>query len=674
MSPSISPSPDRQNMLYPSHLHGMERPVRSFKSFIRVTPQAPDKPLPSVPAKPPLPKNPSSSSIITVRTRSTCLSLWEPPADWGNGEGTPSQPTTAFVLRQYSPLLPEPPEDIAAMQADPLLWQQSIGFPQTPLDPIHERAAPAPVIPPRNPSRLSLSLSTPSSTRKDSKDTLPSMSSRYSTNTDDDRPSWERFHGSDLPSPLDLVSALNSLGLGSLRDQGIVWGGSHQRSDSAQTDENQYVAIQGDKLTTFRKASITAKDSPVSPEETEMSDKMQALSFAQDYHDVLADRSFDDHDEPGPPRIPPKDQELTPQPLAWNKGGGTPPAELPQRPSLPPTTSSGRYKNIRKMSSWVNQRLRKESQIGVNQRSSSDPGVSSNLQHSESEVDGHLKHDARFANLVQHGKDLLSRRLLRKDSGSKTPMVIMLPQSQQFEQTPQEPSVHTAPFTMATPVFRLPGGLAIVRQSPLSTPRPQTAGGSPSSPFSDLSWPDFPASSPFRRDFSRRSSCHSATSQHRSSNPFAAMKHKFSSPLGSPLVMRSFSYSTTSLATPQPQDELSSPYSLPKPRRRSHNVGSPLTAPPSSHSNAAEEQSEWIFEHTASRLNLFEKAKNARDAWKKQQKDAKNEKIKQSIRLVGPADARDVAGYIKCAVDGRQSGDSGIREGKLPGQMVKEIS
>jgi hypothetical protein len=671
-------------MLYSSHLYGMERPVRSFKSFIRVTPRTPDKPLPRVPAKPLLPNYPSSSSITTVQTRSTGLSLWEPPADWENGEGIQTQSTTAFVLRQYSPLLPEPPEDIAAMQADPLLWQQSIGFPQTPLDPIHERAAAAPVIPPRNPSRLSLSLSNPGSTRKNSKDTLPSISSRYSSNTEDDGPSWKHSHGVGSTSLLDFASTLSdttlkqrvsdSPSLGSLRDQGIVWGEPHQRSGSAQLHDDSHPDLQDDELTIYRKGGTLADDSPVSPEETGMSDRMQALSFAQDYDNVLADQSFGDYDGSEAPRIPPKDQGLTPQPLVWNKGGGTPPAGPPQRPSLPPTTSSGRYKNIRKMGSWVNHRLRKDSQTDINTRSSSDPGLFSKSRFPESEVDEHLKHDARLANIVQHGKDLLSRRIPRKDSGLKNQLVISLPESQQYEQTTQEPSIHSAPFKIATPLFRLPGGLAIVRQSPLSTPRPQTAGGSPSSPFSDLSWPDFPASSPFYRDFSRRSSYHSTTSQQQSSNPFTAIKHKFSSPIGSPLVTGSFPYSATSLIAPQVQEPLSSSYTPPQRRRRSHNVGSPLTAPPSSQSTAVEEQSEEIVERTANKLKLFEKAKNARDAWKKQQKDAKNEKIKQSIRLVGPADARDVAGYIKCAVDGRQSGDSGIGEGKFPGEIVKEVS
>ena len=66
-------------------------------------------------------------------------------------------------------------------------------------------------------------------------------------------------------------------------------------------------------------------------------------------------------------------------------------------------------------------------------------------------------------------------------------------------------------------------------------------------------------------------------------------------------------------------------------------------------------------------MGLFERAKHVREAWKMHQKEVKKEKMKQSIRLVGPADAQDIAGYIKCAVDGRSSGDSGVAERWLAG-------
>jgi hypothetical protein len=67
------------------------------------------------------------------------------------------------------------------------------------------------------------------------------------------------------------------------------------------------------------------------------------------------------------------------------------------------------------------------------------------------------------------------------------------------------------------------------------------------------------------------------------------------------------------------------------------------------------------------KLGLFERAKLVHEGWKSHQKEVKKEKMKQSIRLVGPADANDIAGYIKCAVDGRSSGDSGVAERWLAG-------
>ena len=157
------------------------------------------------------------------------------------------------------------------MQADPALWQQGHGpFQQTPLDPIHERAAITPDIPPRNPSRIS--------SRKNSKDTLPSVSSRYSIITHEDRLEEEDERASkqlspDLPSRLDLISALsdtkikdkafNTLTTALQRDQGIIWGGQHQRSDSVQLDNESYLDLQGNKLTTFKRGSIAIDHSPV---------------------------------------------------------------------------------------------------------------------------------------------------------------------------------------------------------------------------------------------------------------------------------------------------------------------------------------------------------------------------------------------------------------------------
>ena len=643
-------------MLYSSHLEGMERPVQSFKSFIRTTPSraSPNKPLP--PIIPTLQEIPSSSSVATAnsQSRSTGFSLWEAPSNWDNSDQSQVFSTSPFALRQYSPLIPEPPEDIAAMQADPALWQLGNGpFPQTALDPIHERNAVTPEIPARNPSRLSLSK--PVSTTNNSRSSLPSVSSRYSTGANDEglledvsETGSDGQPGNDLPSSLDLVTALsdmkmeekafNSLGLGSSRDQGIVWGGQPQRSDSLQLEDDAHLDLQGNKLTTFRKGSLLADDSPVSPEDPDMSNKMQALSFAQDYHNILADRVFDDHaqlEHTTPLKMPPKDRDLTPQPLAWRKeSSGSPPTGLLENPQLPPNSSSGqslgRHKNLRKMSSWVSYHFRKDSHTGTHQGSTSNSDALPQPQVSESEDDRHLKKDARLTNIVQHGRDFIARKVQRRATEPHKPLIISSPLPQHSNQAPDNPSVSAAPLELPTPLFRLPGGLSIVRESPLSTPRPHTAGeppASPSSPSSDLSWSDFPVSSLFHFDFPRRSSCQSENAQVQS--PVVAIKHKLRS-LGSSSSLRAFSYSTTSLATPS-QGAFPS-YSPPQARRRSHNVGSPLTAPPFSH--GVEQRSDDSVEEPTNKLNLFEKAKNARDAWKKLQQEIKKERLKQIIILV----------------------------------------
>lgn len=677
-------------MLYFSHLQGMERPVRSFESFIRATPThaSPNKPLPPIPK---LQKTSSSSSVTTVhsQSRSTGFSLWEAPSSWDNGDECQVQSTPPFALRHYSPLLPEPPEDIAAMQRDATLWQLGNGaFPQTLLHSIMERSANTPEIPARNPSRLSMSLSNPDSTRKSSNGTIPSVSSRYSVVAYDETLPGGTFElasrgqsDDDLPSPLDLASALldetmmekalPSSSLEKSRDRIVVWGDHPHASDSLQLEVDAHLDLSGKKLTTFRKASILADGRPTIRKDPDASEKMRALSFAQDYHNVLATYHSDNHaqlEEAFPPSTPPKDRDLTPRPLAWRKESSSfPPAEIPQYAQVAPSSFSGRHKNLKKMSSWVNHHLKKDQQTGLHQRSTSTSGAPSQGQILQSNANQSSKKDVRLSDIIRHGKEIVSRKMLHRESEPKKPLIISSPIPPNPIPPPSNLSLSEAPFQLATPLFRLPGGLAIVRNSPYSTPRPQTTDHSPTSPLSDSSWPDFPASSPFRFDFSRRNSWQSSKSQPLAqASSIIGVKSRLGSSLASPSSLRSFSYSSTSLATPMPA-ESSTPYNPPQPRRRSHNVGSPLTSPPSSYES--EHSAENADGRAPHKRNLFEKARHAREAWRMHQREMRNEKLKQSIRLVGPADASDVAGYIKCG--GRPSGDSGIGEGALPGHLIK---
>jgi len=568
------------------------------------------------------------------------------------------------------------------MQANSVLWQQGHGpFQQTPLDPIHERNAATPEIPPRNPSRLSVSWSNASTARKNSREILPSITSRYSTSTvddgllagSDDSPSIAPYN-EDSPSPLDFVSALADMSMNQIafasvgtelpHNRNILWGRQHQRSDSAQHEEGAHVDLKDKHLNTFRRGTVESDNNADVSENLEVSEKMQTLMFAQDYHNALTQRSSTGHDtsQESPIHHP----NLTPQPLTWKKDPGcTPPPDTTQRPRLPPTSSSGRHKNLRMMSSWVNQRLN-----GFNQRSLSDPGSTPQLTISENEAHRYLKNEARLTNIVQHSKEFVTRKILRRETEPTQRLLISHPISQPSAQGTIIPSATTTPFEVARPVLRLPGGLTLVRQTPSSNQlRPQTATDPPISPSSDPSWPDFAVSSPFRRNFSRRGSVQSTHSQPAAS-PARPSHYAMYSPLASPTTMHSFSLSfsrsTPSLSTPVPQDSPSplSPFSPPPPRRRSHNIGSPLSAAPSSHGMHE------ALEGVGHKLNLFEKARYAHGSWKRHQKEVRTERMKQSIRVVGPADARDVAGYIKCAVDGRVSGDSGIGEENLMGRNM----
>ena len=668
-------------MLYHSQLGGMERPVRSFKSFIRIAPPraSADKPLPPIPvyAQEAGSTDSPSSSINYLPSPSSGYSLWKPPSAWDTDESYQAPSDSPFTIREYSPLLPEPPEDIAEMQADPDLWQQhNRTFQQTHLDPIHERAVITPAIPARNPSRLSFG--------RDSRDTLPSISSRYSFSMHNERlhegKGYETALGgpleSHLPFPVDLMSALsdaamenkasNSLATGTSSNQGMIWGAQHQRS---QSDNGTYQDQQDNMLTKLKRGGNVPGGSFANLENSEYRAESQAFSFAQDYHAILPDPYFNNGDESPqdkPPEVPPKDQDITPRPLTWSKvSTPSPSADSSQRlerPRFLPYSSSGGIKGMRQMGSWVNHQFRKMSHVGHGQRPASEPGMAVYSQLPEPEIERDSHHEVRLANVYENSKSMMSRPFLHRQSQTKKPLVISnpIPQHDPYDYT--KPSISTTPFELTTTVLRLPGGLTVVRPTPRPTPQPQTT-DSPTSSLSDLSWPDFPASSPFRVDFSCRSSWQSAQSrpQTRTSSLFGL--HCSSPVPRAPSAPRSYSHSTVELGTAA--QDAATPSGAHTTRRRSHNIGSPLAALPSSPS--MDQLPAEVPCEGDRKLGLFERAKHVREAWKMHQKEVKKEKMKQSIRLVGPADAQDIAGYIKCAVDGRSSGDSGVAERWLAG-------
>ena len=62
------------------------------------------------------------------------------------------------------------------------------------------------------------------------------------------------------------------------------------------------------------------------------------------------------------------------------------------------------------------------------------------------------------------------------------------------------------------------------------------------------------------------------------------------------------------------------------------------------------------------------KARDMRDAWTRHQRDVKHDKLKQSIRVLGPTDPTVAAGYVKR--EGRRCSDERDASGRMPGYMV----
>ncbi|OCK93540.1 uncharacterized protein K441DRAFT_139536 [Cenococcum geophilum 1.58] len=128
--------PFKHSNISSSSLEGMEKPVRSFKSFMRSVPANPteSKPLPPVPAKEISSRPASRKCSSSIYSRA--INAWEAPASWRSSSNEPSPQSKTIYLqptafssgdsqspdvnhslppvsepRTYSPILPDPPPD-----------------------------------------------------------------------------------------------------------------------------------------------------------------------------------------------------------------------------------------------------------------------------------------------------------------------------------------------------------------------------------------------------------------------------------------------------------------------------------------------------------------------------------------------------------------------------------
>ena len=221
------PSPVRQRTLWSPPLIGMERPVRSFKSFIQTVPPNPgvnsQKPLPPTPS-PTSPEAHISSQLVVAppTNRATIVAPWNEPTEWNWDVPSPIIPPTnaasISTTDQYFPLLPGPSPvttgiagGISTEMVDTDEAQQTVS------DLEWGTMGKRPEPPPRNPSRLSMygRLSEPSgsasSTASVLRDNQPSLSPGSKSEDYSDQSTTHRSDiGIAAPPDLSYIASYTS--------------------------------------------------------------------------------------------------------------------------------------------------------------------------------------------------------------------------------------------------------------------------------------------------------------------------------------------------------------------------------------------------------------------------------------------------------------------------------
>jgi hypothetical protein len=701
-----SPFSGEQLSIPPSSLQGMERPVRSFKSFIRTAPPHSgldgNKPLPPTPTSPTSAVGPESNifaqSTQTTSDQDNTTALWRPPAAWHDLSTLKQdcQTSPLFTTRNYTPLLPEPSPDILD-GPEPRLWPFTFSNPRhSNLESIDESniCIPSPPLHRASSSGSATNISTASSS--------PAHSNmQYNTeNADSSSRISEKpaIHNTPVLPSSDAVlrvsnlstkqKAFASLGMDT-RDLDTMqehWSGAQPTEDS-----RLILLMRGKRLA----QSPSRSDSNLgeSSDENYTNEKVQQLGFHQDYHNEstlhhIASKESLQVAAKSRPNQSSYEYGMNPPPLDWRKNTGSPApsnytsnSHKEERPYL---ESRRRY---RKMASWTH--TDKQAQISepsnldnseqasfTNASAASNAWASKNTstvsirkQITEVGVSRPKKKDLHFADLIPQVKDFISttKRAQMHDNaisgalGSTSPLL----------------SSSSGP---AVPLFRLPGGLAIVRQLPTPPPplRSTSALDMPQ-PVQSKHWNSHSDFSAYGYPPKQRSSLYS---QQKESPVAPAVAIDRSSATSISFVPSPQSQSNTSSPpTSPPAHEIALPR-IPPPRLRTTSPLLPRAPPPSfspwskksEESVQDEDRADSAIEEEPPRrrsfhVGIFDRARDAREAWKKHNRDAKHAKLKKSIRILGPTDPTVVAQYVKR--EGRMPAADGRGDGsRVPGYMV----
>jgi hypothetical protein len=637
-------SPIRQRGLRSTtrQLHGMERLIRAFASFISIAPPYPgpdgEKPLPPIPTS----SNSSPSDLYTpsmpgLSDRTPGATAWKPPAAWAGSSAPQQEESPHFTTQIYAPLLPEPSPGVFDMPRvnTPRPVDRSPARNPRPR-PVDERAQNMPTPPPRWPTRTP-----PSNALSEASD-----SSISPTHYESDAPyppvpstpyhrveiSPEPVSPVTSPSPMEIPlrisnfstkqKAFASLAIESFSDQERVLVNRFERSCSSDTrNEIVNTPSRGDEIRRYKRGGVVEQ---VESDDEELSDRMQQMSVAQDSHDARVDQYQDARAPPrersaqgarrkflATPKLPPNDPGLISRPLSWKGDASDSYASSPSSSTLnvrDSTRGSPKAAKYHKMTSWIPMQQvspgsgRYPGDSEIPPRPASDPTVDARLSDSPS-----TNKEVHLPNFLASLRGLIPRNEAKaSNTGPTSPFTTLRPLTTSTPPTPDRP----------TRLLRLPGGFEIVRQSPAPTSHAHSG-----SFFLDISPP-------------LEASQHDLFTEYPPHRRPSSLYSYYSQPAVAP---------SRSVNRP-PRDSLSTTSSPPT-SPLAHEIPVPRT-PPTRPTRAPQ-----VDSPTRRTRALIDKARDAREAWKRHQKNAKHDRLKQSISVLGPMDP-NAAGYA----EGREVG------------------
>jgi hypothetical protein len=630
----------------------MEQPVRSFASFMRTAPPHPAHPPPDSKLLPAIP----SSRVEQTRTTSSRpliplhrTNSWKAPTEWDEpspaGQKQDPQISSFYTPRSYNLLIPEPspalPDD-----EDSNVWPLTSKSTQhSYLEPIDEQGSHG-----RSSSlyhsSYSSSLHLPAAEADCSLQNLSSAidAAIVSPRAAIKHPTVSHNIDTEILSPLSLsdvmlhhaISETKQKAFASLDSESPVnidedpnfW---PERSDLPRISDESHAML---SLLDKEPQPLNHGDLQLDDEsyDSDLSKRLQQLGVSQDYHNVLADQyheaqvddsqSNTNNTEGRDPDFVNtiKSSDLVPRPLSWKKSpnGSSPGSSRSNLQADATSAAPDSSKRRRKKPSWVAFRQPSHSRSWSSR--DEEPPRSAGDFAFDKRPDNLGPQKIRLLHKEIHLSHFIPQvKLLRsKTTGTEAPersAPIILP-SKSF------------PLEQSGPDSRLPGRLAIVRQTPAPISTSQIDSlldlSPPVSTGQLGSYSDFPGIK-VAPSAQRRSSLYSQQSDSPVA-PAISINKTFRSSLGSPPTSP-LAHEIEVPRTPPPPPRITK--TLPTLSSWSQRDDGERENDRADSANEDEPQKRKLC------IGILGKARDARETWKRHQRDAKHAKLKQSIRVLG---------------------------------------